>query len=62
MYSEKGRSFKNGNGDGLSRQAWKEVSVEEDIAEQMSTQELNIVEDDNGEMWGSGPMPGDISY
>ena len=37
----------NGNADGLSRQAWKEVSVKEDTAGQMSTQELNIVEEDN---------------
>ena len=57
---------KNGNADGLSRQAWKEVSVEEDIAGQMSTQELNIVENDNslrkGRCGDQVPTPGDISH
>ena len=57
---------KNRNVDGLFRQAWKEVSVEEDIAGQMSTQELNIVEDDNslrkGRCGDQILTPGDISH
>ena len=40
--------------------------MEEDIAGQMSTQELNIVEDDHslrkGRFGDQVPTPGDISY